>query len=176
VYFIAGVYGVGKSTLCGSLANNLKIPFYSAGDLISEVNGETYGSNKLVKNKNRNQNILIDAVNNKLKNDNTFLLAGHFCIFDNNHQVDYIPVDVFRFLHIKGIVLLESDLQVIVSNLTHRDNTIYSADSMCLLKQSEREQAYNVASILDVPLIVHEMKYTEADIEEISSFLTDRCF
>ena len=36
--FIAGSYGVGKSTLCKALSNVLDVPAYSAGDLISNVN------------------------------------------------------------------------------------------------------------------------------------------
>ena len=42
VIFVAGIYGVGKSTLCEKLSKELKIPFYSSGDLISKVNGELY--------------------------------------------------------------------------------------------------------------------------------------
>ena len=34
VIFVAGIYGVGKSTLCEKLSKELKIPFYSSGDLI----------------------------------------------------------------------------------------------------------------------------------------------
>lgn len=33
--FVAGTYGVGKSTLCNKLSTALKIPDFSAGDLIS---------------------------------------------------------------------------------------------------------------------------------------------
>jgi len=39
-YFLAGIYGVGKSTIGEKLSTVLDIPFYSAGDLISQVNGE----------------------------------------------------------------------------------------------------------------------------------------
>lgn len=55
--FVAGSYGVGKSTLCNALSNTLTIPAYSASDLISNVNGEQYGANKAVKNKDANQDI-----------------------------------------------------------------------------------------------------------------------
>mgnify|MGYP003308010611 CR=1 FL=1 len=47
IIFVAGTYGVGKSTLCDKLSERLNIPSYSSGDLISEINGETYGANKL---------------------------------------------------------------------------------------------------------------------------------
>lgn len=81
LYFIAGVYGVGKSTLCEKISTILDIPFYSSGDLISNVNSETYGANKTVKDKAQNQNILVSAVNQSYLRYPTMLLAGHFCIF-----------------------------------------------------------------------------------------------
>ena len=62
VIFVAGVYGVGKSTLCEKLSKELSIPFYSASDLISKVNGESYGTNKVVKDKSQNQDILADVI------------------------------------------------------------------------------------------------------------------
>ena len=65
--FIAGSYGVGKSTLCEMLSSILRIPAYSAGDLISNVNGEIYGANKAVKNKDKNQDILAIEVKKKLQ-------------------------------------------------------------------------------------------------------------
>lgn len=42
--FIAGVYGTGKSTMCSVLSEKLHIPAFSAGDLISAINGERYGA------------------------------------------------------------------------------------------------------------------------------------
>lgn len=83
IIFVAGSYGVGKSTLCAKLSQVLSIPFYSVGDLISEQNGEKYGANKSVKDKERNQNHLIDAVNQKLKIMSSMILAGHFAFSIN---------------------------------------------------------------------------------------------
>lgn len=56
--FIAGSYGVGKSTLCDKLSKALGLPTYSAGDLISSINGEQYGANKAVQNKETNQDMV----------------------------------------------------------------------------------------------------------------------
>lgn len=99
--FIAGVYGVGKSTLCEKISETLNIPFYSSGDLISCANGESYGTNKIVKDKKQNQNILIDAINQIRLDFPSILLAGHFCIFDKNAKVDILPEETFSQLNIK---------------------------------------------------------------------------
>lgn len=60
--FIAGVYGTGKSTMCSALSERLHIPAFSAGDLISAVNGERYGANKAVADKDNNQVLLAERV------------------------------------------------------------------------------------------------------------------
>ena len=80
VLFVTGVYGVGKSTLCAELSRALSMPAFSAGDLISAVNGEQYGANKVVSDKNANQDILIEAVNRMTETQGPIILAGHFCI------------------------------------------------------------------------------------------------
>ena len=111
IIFVAGTYGVGKSTLCEKIGKHLSIPFYSAGDLISEINGEKYGSNKVVSDKKGNQDILIEAVNHKLKSEPSIILAGHFCIFDCQNHVERLPEYVFDKLNIKSILLLEASVE-----------------------------------------------------------------
>lgn len=54
--------------LCVVLSKALAIPAYSAGDLISEINGERYGANKAVKDKNANQDILAVEVKKNWNN------------------------------------------------------------------------------------------------------------
>lgn len=49
--FIAGSYGVGKSTLCDNLSKVSGVPAYSAGDLISCINGEQYAQIKWFRTK-----------------------------------------------------------------------------------------------------------------------------
>lgn len=119
--FVAGTYGVGKSTLCNKLSTALKIPDFSAGDLISAVNGETYGANKVVRDKDANQNILASQVKQLLKSTPSIILAGHFCIFDINGNVDTLPSRVFYDLEIETILLLEASSLQIIKNLSMRD-------------------------------------------------------
>ena len=119
--FVAGTYGVGKSTLCNKLSTALKIPDFSAGDLISAVNGETYGANKAVRDKDANQNILASQVKQLLKSTPSIILAGHFCIFDINGNVDTLPSSVFYDLEIETILLLEASSSQIIKNLSVRD-------------------------------------------------------
>lgn len=167
LYFVAGAYGVGKSTLCEKISSVLNIPFYSSGDLISKVNGESYGANKTVKDKTQNQNILVPAVNQLYLRYPTMLLAGHFCIFDKNTKVDVLPEDVFSQLKIIKIILLEADEETIVNHLAKRDNKFYLKEQIVELQSTERSQALKIASELEIPIVIHRMKFDDCDIDEI---------
>lgn len=107
VCFVAGCYGVGKSYLCDKLASLLGIETYSASDIISSVNGEKYGSNKFVADKEANQRALVDEVQTLLHSKARILLAGHFCIFNRQGEVEFLPENVFDELSIAKIVLLK---------------------------------------------------------------------
>lgn len=100
LFFIAGVYGVGKSTIIEKLSASTGLPAFSAGDLISAQNGEEYGANKAVSDKSRNPKILIDCVSELLLNNPRILLAGHFCVKTKEGQVDRLPGFVFESISI----------------------------------------------------------------------------
>lgn len=122
--FVAGSYGVGKSTLFNVLSKALDIPTFSAGDLIGNINGEQYGTNKAVKNKDVNQDILGIEVKKKLEQYPTILLAGHFCLFDKSNCVEKLPNSIFEKISIEQILLLEADPVRISTNLSIRDKKI----------------------------------------------------
>ena len=123
--FIAGVYGTGKSTMCSTLSKRLLIPAFSAGDLISAINGEQYGANKAVSDKNNNQILLAERVRQLTQENQKIILAGHFCIFSADNDVEVLPESVYPALNISRIILLEADIQTIISNLRRRDGKNY---------------------------------------------------
>lgn len=171
VIFIAGAYGVGKSTLCNKLNNLLNIPAFSSGDLISKKNGEKYGTNKVVKDKDYNQQLLIDAVNKIIINSPKLILAGHFCIFNSANNVEILPEFVYREIHLSKIILLEANADIIIDNLQSRDNKKYSLKGIKMLSDTEKLQAQKIAKELNIPLITHKMKFDESDVNKIISVI-----
>lgn len=169
--FIAGIYGVGKSSLCTALSQQIDYPFFSASDLISQTNGEKYGSNKVVVDKNSNQEILVDCVNQILINSQYILLAGHFCIVNKLGEVDIIPESVFDKLHISKIILLESSYQRIIKNLASRDSKTYTQQLIEDLKTTENIYANNISNRLSCPLYIHQMQYSSEDIKMLLPFI-----
>lgn len=163
VIFIAGTYGVGKSTLCVELSRRVGIPSYSAGDLISAQNGEIYGANKEVKDKFANQRLLQDAIERLLNKNGPFFLAGHFCIFGKNNSIDILPESEIMTMNITHIILLEADTDRIVANLSSRDGKDYSNIDIAALQAMERAQAIKVSKAIGVPLIIHSMEFNGND-------------
>lgn len=169
--FIAGTYGVGKSTLALKLSKKTGIPFYSAGDLISARTGKQYGKNKAVSNKDRNQDILIDIISGILLGVERIFLAGHFCIATKDRQVDLLPENVFTKLDIDKIILLESSVNIISDHLKNRDNKHYPLDLLQHLQQEERMAAKRTSKRLSCPLLIHTMEYTDSEINDLIYFL-----
>lgn len=169
--FIAGVYVTGKSTMCSALSKELHIPAFSASDLISSFNGEQYGANKTVSDKNNNQLLLSKRVHQLSKEHGNIILAGHFCIFDSNDEVDILPESVFPTLNISQIILLESDVQKIISNLRHRDGRVYSETSISILVKKEQEQSKHIAKRLNCLLSIYQMTFTDQDVKQIAALI-----
>lgn len=171
IIFVAGMYGVGKSTLCGKLSLHMNIPFYSAGDLISRINGEQYGANKVVADKNKNQHILVDEVDALLIHQPQIILAGHFCIFSAENRIERLPEDVFHNLHIEKILLLQADVMTVQANLQKRDNKGYTVHDLAALQEAEHEIAHSIAAQIPCKLAVHTMEFCNTDVEACLSLL-----
>lgn len=171
--FVAGSYGVGKSTLCSALSNVLTIPAYSAGDLISNVNGEQYGANKAVKDKDANQDILTFEIEKKLEQYPTILLAGHFCIFDKLNCVEKLPHSVFEKISIEQILLLGADPVRILTNLSIRDKKKYELRHIELLLEEERQAAEEISRKCSCRLHIHQMAFDESDLQKCCKILNE---
>lgn len=169
--FIAGVYGVGKSTLCSFLSEKLQIPAFSAGDLISAINGEQYGANKAVADKENNQVLLAECVRELNHKNGQIILAGHFCIFKVNNDIEVLPESVYSALDITRIILLESDIQTIMANLRRRDGKDYSEKSVSTLIEKERAQSERISKQLKCQLDIYKMTFTDKDADYIASLL-----
>lgn len=173
VIFVSGVYGVGKSTLCNKLSKKCNINYYSAGDVISDVNGEKYGSNKIVKDKELNQNILVERISEKLEREKIIILAGHFCILGNDGKVEQLPLDTYSKLQLSAIILLESEPDIIIQNLRKRDDKNYSIRQIEEFLHNERDCAKYIAESLSIPLFIRKMDFSCRDLELICLFLKE---
>lgn len=149
----------------------MKIPSYSASELISKTIGEQYGVNKVVKDKTKNQYALINAVNEKLISVGNIILSGHFCIFDKDNNVVDLPEFVYEGLHIKAIILLEADIDINNKNLSQRDNRLFPIDVIKTLINREKAYALRVSSKMSIPIHIYKMNFSDSDIKQVLNFI-----
>lgn len=171
IIFLAGIYGVGKSTLAAKLSTTLHIPEYSASDLISTHNSEIYGQNKFVKDPKNNQLILIAAACRLLEKYPTFILSGHFCIFNQDYSVQILPTTFFEEANIRDIILLKADVSKIIQNLENRDGKTYNTEALFNLQKTEINQATKIATSKNIPLKTYDMLFSNEDIFNVSKIL-----
>lgn len=170
--FIAGVYGTGKSTICAKVADRLQLPAFSAGDLISQLNGEQYGRNKTVADRESNQLLLERRVRELHQKNKRIILAGHFCIFDAKNDVQLLPESVYDALAISRIILLEADSLMIARHLKIRDNKDYPPATIAKLAEMEQMQSRKISLHLRCPLAIYTMTFSEKDTEEIVTIIS----
>lgn len=171
VIFLAGIYGVGKTTLSNRLGKDFSIPVFNASDIISKVNYEMYGANKFVVDKVKNQEILVDEIQKILSIDKKILLCGHFCIINKTHEIDMIPIITYKKMGIEQVILLKRDPKSIYSDLIARDNTLYSVDFLEQMQKIEEETSILVCKEFCFPLTILDLNNFEMSYKILSRIL-----
>lgn len=168
--FISGSYGVGKTTISHELSRIFDIPAFQASELITNYTGEQYGATKHVKNIQTNQDVLIYQVAKTRERFETFILAGHFAIFNKKNEIEKIPRYVFGELGITKIILLEAAADKIMLNMLKRDNRDYAEKELIDIARIEYECAVQISEQIGVPLYIHKMNYL-TDVEDIQNYI-----
>lgn len=175
VLFVAGSYGVGKSTIAEMLSKRMSIPCYSASDLISRENGEQYTINKSVHDKSQNQIILLRAVREIVSDNPDIILVGHFCIFSKNKKVDFLPDFVYSKMNIKLILLMYASAEQISKNLTRRGGNDYSIEQIKQLITLEDNACKIISKKYNYPFRKYQMRYDGFDIDRIVPLIKNSC-
>ena len=153
--FIGGVHGVGKSTACAQVANDLSCLHVRASDLIRQERSNAIAKNgKLVEDVNGNQELLQQGFD-RLKSSTTaqfILLDGHYALRDSATKIQLLPVTIFQELRLSGLVCLENDPSVIVKRIKARDGSSISIEDVSELQKAELEHAQTVSKALSLPL------------------------
>lgn len=168
LYFIGGVHGVGKTSLCQRLAPALAARHITASDLIRHGAAMEDQGEKAVSNLDGNQLHLLRALGDLRRTDETILLDGHFCLFSPEPHVARIPVGVFASIDPAAILLVEAPPSLIKRRLEQRDGRSYDLQLLEDFSGQEREHAQLVSASLSVPF--RSISYDEP-LQEAASFL-----
>ncbi|UST64019.1 AAA family ATPase [Pseudomonas moraviensis] len=170
VFFLAGVHGVGKTSLCSKLTAVLGITSISAGQLIKEYCGRSdWRPDKKTEQILSNQQNLLSAVRLFEMENRVFLLDGHFALLDNTGEVTLIEFDVFGRMNLSAVVFIEDEPHLIAERLKNRDNIPWRAHLVSELQQAEKINAVNFCEFSGTPLMIT----TPRNLKGILTFITE---
>lgn len=168
IIFLGGVHGVGKTSLCNKMCEELSIEGYSASNLIKRVKNVKFPTNKHSEEINGNQDTLIVAVNKYIRCKTACLLDGHFCLLNEKGVVIQIPASTFSSLSPIAIIVLSDEPSSIHKRVQNRDGNVFEVDNIAAFQEREIMYSKIVSVSLGVPYLLAN---PFAEEEKIKDFL-----
>ena len=154
VVFIGGVHGVGKSTICQHICRELNMEYLSASELLKWKDINEDEKNKKVEDIPFTQNRLITGLKNRLQEDKSYLLDGHYCLLNKDNEVVNISLDTFNQINPITLILILGNVKEIKKRLENRDNKPYEYELLEHLQNSELTYAKFLSEVLNLPLYI----------------------
>lgn len=167
IAFIGGIHGVGKSTICRQICDELKLEYLSASELIKWKNINEDFQNKKVKNIPATQDRLIIGMTNTIQKNKSYLLDGHYCLLNSENEIVNIPLDTFKSINPISLNIILGDINEIKDRLEKRDNRPYDQKLLSRMQNSELNYARHLSKTLGVTLTIG----TQKDFSELLNSL-----
>lgn len=152
IAFIGGIHGVGKSTICRKICDELKLEYLSASDLIKWNDMNEDIQNKKVWDISSTQDRLIIGLENRIQKNKSYLLDGHYCLLNRENKIVNIPLDTFKLINPFSLNILLGDIIEIKQRLEKRDDRQYDQDLLAQMQESELDYAKYLSKALGIVL------------------------
>lgn len=154
IAFIGGIHGVGKSTICRKICNEVKLDYLSASELIKwkDINEDI--QNKKVRNILATQDRLIIGLTNSIQKNKTYLLDGHYCLLNRESKIENIPLDTFKLINPFSLNIILGDIIEIKNRLEKRDSRKYDQELLAQMQERELDYATYLSKALGLVLNV----------------------
>lgn len=154
ITFFGGIHGVGKSTICKKICNQLNINYLSASEVLNWNKLNSDLQNKKVDDIFHTQELLINGLDKYIENDKKYLLDGHYCLLNKHDQITKLPVETFKRINPISLYIIINDVAIIKSRLEARDNKAYNYDILSRMQDLEIEYATELSKELNRNLII----------------------
>ncbi|PJJ07564.1 adenylate kinase [Flavobacterium sp. 1] len=168
IIFIGGIHGSGKGTICETLKNKIDLIHLTASEVL-KWNELSTKEEKLVTNINETQNRLVINLNKIVEENKTYLLDGHYCLLNNHGKPEKIPIQTFKDINPKKLILVIANPETIKKRLEKRDAKTYDIDIIEEFQNLEINFATDISEILEIPL--HIINSEQLEIETLLYFL-----
>ncbi|EIB6518886.1 TPA: AAA family ATPase [Enterococcus faecalis] len=168
---LAGIHGVGKSTLLDQIEKVYPIEAYTISSLIKKADQQIDTSNKQTKEITENQNLWkkelkkIDSLSPKI------ILDGHFTLLNNTGEIVPLPFETFENVDIVGIVLKKEIPEVIQSRLFNRDNHAWELERIQEFQEVEENTVRSYSLNAKIPLFVYD---NTNQFDDLINFIDER--
>lgn len=153
IHFIGGIHGAGKGTICKQVCEQSDLVYLSASELI-KWNEISEIDNKKVLNIPNTQDRLLAGLNVVKKDTESYLLDGHFCLFNADGEIEMVPIETFEKIIPNSIIVVTEKVEIIKTRLEKRDNKIYEQIVLERMQDIETKHAEKIALHLNVPFLV----------------------
>jgi len=167
IAFIGGIHGVGKSTICRQICDEVKLEYLSASELIKwkDINEDV--QNKKVNNIPATQDRLIIGLTNSIQKNKFYILDGHYCLLNGENEIVNISLDTFKLINPFSLNIVLGDIIEIKNRLEKRDNRPYDQELLNRMQESELNYARYLSKTLGVTLNIG----TQNDFSELLTSL-----
>ena len=152
IIFIGGIHGVGKGTICKTVAKKYELQHLTASEVLkwTEISMK---ENKKVENISSTQNRLIANLNQIVRPDESYLLDGHFTLLDSEGNPEFIPESTFEEINPISLMIVIGEPKTIQERLARRDSFKYEIDILKKMQEMEISHAEFISNKLSIPLI-----------------------
>lgn len=168
IAFIGGIHGVGKSTICRHICNELNLEYLSASELLKWKDINEDAKNKKVKDIPDTQNRLILGLKDTVQIGKYYLLDGHYCLLNSNNEVVNVPLETFKTINPFSLNLILGEISEIKKRLETRDKKPYDYAFLENLQREELTYAKHLSKTLGITLNVG----TQNDYSELVLLLS----
>jgi adenylate kinase len=154
--FIGGIHGAGKGSICRRICEQTDLIHLEASKLLKwdEISAV---DNKKVENIPNTQNRLLAGLNKAIKENESYLLDGHFCLLNSKLMVEKIPLEFYVEISPRMILVVTAPIRSIKKRLELRDGRIYNSNLLKTMQTVEREYSEEISRKLCIPFF--EIKY-----------------
>ena len=171
VIFIGGIHGVGKGTLCNKICNQLNLQHLSASEVL-KWNEISEKENKLVKDFTLTQNRLITNLQQIVKDNERYVLDGHYCLLNYKHEPKKIDFQTFNLLNPFAFAIVIDSVQEIKRRLENRDKKEYDFELLLKFQELELEYSIELSNKLKKP----HLALKSEEIDNFKTFLSNENF
>lgn len=147
--FVGGVHGSGKGQVCRYMSQEIISDYVSASQLLHWATKD-----KTVEDIKANQNLLTVLLPQALQTDKTFVIDGHFALWNKDKTIEEVSQNLFVACAPNVIIVVIENPDIIVARLKERDGIDYSQEEIKRLQAMELENAHRISDNLSIPLYI----------------------